>query len=281
LTNNNPTPFSIPSGIVERVICEISGTEPSEWCPDQRTEYFAADQLPLPSSQDLWTKISIDTWTGLRASEACTGFIKEEFVLNITDPWAIGWIQNNEEGKKWAEEMGFSEDLRFAPSRECLASDSRPIIELSGLTEGQSITTSPYDVYAKVNATSDFQNFIFDYGLGDNPSDWKRLMESNQPAVESTKIFSWDVKDIPQGVVTLRLILNSIRGGTAERKIHLNILVPTATPTITPSPTATGTPTATFTPPPSPSATPEPTQGKTQTPTPTSTATTPPDSSKP
>ncbi|HEX9091525.1 MAG TPA: transglycosylase domain-containing protein, partial [Anaerolineales bacterium] len=37
LTGGNPTPFVKPSGIVDRVICSVSGTEPSQWCPNQRS----------------------------------------------------------------------------------------------------------------------------------------------------------------------------------------------------------------------------------------------------
>lgn len=286
LTNGNPTPFSIPEGIVERVICEISGTEPSEWCPDQRMEYFAADQLPLPNTQDLWTKFNIDSWTGLRASSACPDFAKEEFALNITDPWAIGWIQNDSQGKQWAEEMGFTDPIRFAPLRECQPSDPRPTIELSGLNEGQTITISPLDIFAKIDATADFQNYTLDYGLGDNPAEWKSLVVNNQPAVQMSKIFSWDLKDVPPGVITLRITINSIRGGNAEKKLHLNLMVPTATPTITPTFTSTPTPTSTFTPPPSPTISPQPTYTATPTSTPifvipTETATPPPDSSQP
>jgi membrane carboxypeptidase/penicillin-binding protein PbpC len=77
LTDNKPAGFNKPSGIVDRVICTISGTEPSQWCPNQRSEYFAADQLPLPSSQDLWSKVVFDTWTGLRSASACPDFTKE------------------------------------------------------------------------------------------------------------------------------------------------------------------------------------------------------------
>ncbi len=53
LTGGNPLPFVRPPGIVDRVICAISGTEPSQWCPQQRSEIFAADQPPLPASEDL------------------------------------------------------------------------------------------------------------------------------------------------------------------------------------------------------------------------------------
>lgn len=51
ITNRQPTSFSPPAGIIEKVICSVSGTEPSEWCTNQRNEFFAADQPPLPKEQ--------------------------------------------------------------------------------------------------------------------------------------------------------------------------------------------------------------------------------------
>lgn len=287
LTGGNPTPFNKPSGIVDRVICEISGTEPSQWCPDQRSEFFASDQLPLPSSQDLWTKVNFDTWTGLRASEACKDFTKEEYALNVTDPWAIGWIQNNSEGKDWAKEMGFSDPIRFTPSRECQANDPHPIIEFSSLSEGQLITIAPLDIYAKIDVSADFRNYGLSYGIGDNPVEWIQLIESNQPVSQSTKIYSWDLKDIPQGIITLKITMNSIRDGYAQRKLHLNMRYSTATPTVTPSMTPTPSPTHTAIPSttptytPHPSDTPTPTEGAGSTATPTSTETSPPGQHKP
>ncbi|PWB52404.1 MAG: hypothetical protein C3F13_11630 [Anaerolineales bacterium] len=261
ITSGNPTPFSMPSGIVERVICEISGTEPSQWCPDQRTEYFAADQLPLPSSQDLWTKVNLDTWTGLRASSDCQNFTKEEFVVNVTDAWAIGWMQNDAQGQEFVRQMGFDDPVHFAPTRECNSNDPQATIELSSLAEGQSITVSPQDIFGKIDASADFQGYKIEYGLGDNPGEWKFLFDSNQPVSQTGKIYAWDLKDMPPGLVTLRITMISIRGGYAERKVHLNIMVPTPTPTPTVTPTLT--PTATITPTPSPTITPSATPSPT------------------
>ena len=268
LTGGNPTPFSKPSGIVDRVICAVSGTEPSQWCPNQRSEYFAADQLPLPSSKDLWSKVVFDTWTGLRASAACSDFTKEEFALNVTDVWAIGWIQNDSAGRDWAQEMGFTDPILFVPALECQTNDPHPIIEFSSLAEGQTITASPLDIFTKLDVSADFKNYTLAYGLGDNPIDWQPLFEGNQPVSQPSKIYSWDLKDVPQGVVTLKLTMNSIRGGYAERKIHLNMLVATATPTVTP--TMTPTPTQTTT----PTQTPTPVATQTEIPTTTPTQTT-------
>ncbi len=282
LAGGNPSPFLRPSGIVDRVICAVSGTEPSQWCPDQRTELFAADQLPLPNSDDLWTKIKFDTWTGLRASSACPDFTKEEFALNVTDPWAIGWIQNNSEGKGWAADKGFSDPILFAPTRDCQAGDPHPIIEIASPTEGQTILVSPFDIIGKIDVSADFQNFTLEYGMGDNPSEWNEVYVGSQPVSQVGKIYSWDLKSLPPGVITLKITLKNIRGGYAERLLHLNIQIPTPTPTVTPSITPTPTPTETLIPSPtqtnippiSPTASPTPVP--TDSPTPTNTP--PPDS---
>jgi membrane carboxypeptidase/penicillin-binding protein PbpC len=263
LMDNNPSPFIKPTGIIDRIICSISGTEPSQWCPNQRSEYFAADQLPLPSTQDLWSKIMFDTWTGLRASSACPDFTKEEFALNVSDPWAIGWIQNTSDGKDWAKEMGFNDPILFAPQRECTLEDPRPIIEISSPTEGQLITASPLDISGKIDVSADFKNFTIEYGLSDNPIEWNLLFEGNQPINQTGKIYTWDLNTIQPGIVTLKITLHSIRGGTAERKIHINLQV--ATPTPTPTATLTFTPTFSPTSTPTLTATPSPTFVPTET----------------
>jgi len=74
LTNNSPSTFVRPAGIVDKIICTVSGTEPSDYCPSQRSEIFYAEQLPLPKTEDLWQKVKVDTWTNLAVSSACEGF---------------------------------------------------------------------------------------------------------------------------------------------------------------------------------------------------------------
>jgi hypothetical protein len=189
-----------------------------------------------------------DTWTGLRASSTCPDYTKEEFALNVTDSWAIGWIQNSSEGKAWAQELGFNEPIKFAPSRDCQPNDPHPIIEITSPNEGQLISISPLDIFGKLDVSADFQDYRLEYGIGDNPIAWNELSTGNQPVSQPAKIYSWDLKSIPQGIITLRITMHSIRGGYAERKLHLNIQVPTPTPTLSPSPTLTPTPTQTVTP---------------------------------
>lgn len=280
VSGGHPTTFDRPAAnVIDRVICAVSGTEPSTWCPSQRGEVFAAGQPPLPAGQDLWSKVNFDTWTNLRASGACGNFTEEKMALNVTDPFAVKWILESSDGRKWASEMNFPDDepLLFAPQRECRADDPRVTLSFSGLSEGQTITTSPLDINAMVDATADFDHFHLEYGLGHDPDTWYDLFQSGAPYKQTEKIYTWDLlaaagqAEAPIGEVTLRLRVRSTRDTYAELRIHLNIqvatptptatLTPTTTPTLVPTGTPTLTPTITPTSPdtPTPTATPSPT----------------------
>ena len=273
ITGGNPSPFSRPGGIMERVICEISGTEPSQWCPSQRSEIFSADQPPLPKEGDLWQRVIVDTWTGLGASPACSDFTDEIFVLNVTDTWARKWIQNDPQGKTWIENIGFPKPITFTPSRECKADDSRPILSITSPRDGETITTSPLDIYGQVNATNYFNFYQLEYGMGEDPVKWELLDKRNSPIGQPDKIFTWDMFEVPAGPVTMRLILYSSQDTYAELRVHLNLQVPTPTSTPTETPTPTPTPTETPTPTTTPTMTPTPTDTPTPSVTPTSTIT--------
>jgi len=274
MTGGNPTPFTRPAGVVERVVCEVSGSEPSEWCPSQRGEFFAADQLPLPKEDDLWQKVLVDTWTGLKVSPYCSDFADEVFALNVEDSWAKKWIRETGQGQAWAEGMGFDDEIFFTPKRECDENAPRPKILFAGISDGQVITTSPLDIYALVDATDNYNKFRLEFGRGDDPVEWKKLVDSNSNRyTQPERIYTWDLEDVKAGTVTLRIYLTSTKGTYAERRIRLNIQVPTPTPTITPTPTQTSTPTETPTPTLTPTETLLPTKTHTPTVEPTQTET--------
>ena len=151
LTNGAPTPFTRPPGIVDMVVCRLSGTLPSSSCGSQYTEIFAADQPPLPPGQDLARQAKIDLWTGLEASDACKGPTEEEVVLNVTDKWARDWL-GTEDGRFWLEDRGLPRKPYFAPERECKADDPQPVIEIN-LDDGEVITSEMLDI--KGSATAD------------------------------------------------------------------------------------------------------------------------------
>ncbi len=262
LMGGTPSTFERPPGVIDRIICSISGTEPSEWCPQQRSEIFAADQPPLPKDEDLWRKAIIDTWTGHSASDACGDFVQEVFAINVTDKWAKRWLQEAPQGISWAESMGFSSPLVFVPERACRADDPRPIITLTGLTDGQLINVSPLEIRGQISATRNFDYFRIEWGQGEKPSSWQVLVDNEHDPQETPGLlFEWDLDDVKPGLVTIRIFMQSTENTHAEKLIRLNIQVPTPTPTQTATPTQTMTPTEI------------PTEVPTLEPTPTETAT--------
>ena len=279
LMDGSPTPFTRPPGVIDRVVCTVSGTEPSEWCPRQRSEMFAADQPPLPESEDLWKKVTIDTWTGLAASDACRDYTDETFVINVEDEWAQRWIKDEAAGRAWAENLGFSSPFLFMPERACRADDPRPIITITGITDGQIINTSPVEIRGMVTATANFDHYRIGWGYGSDPTEWTILVDTTRTPQETPGLLhEWELDEIEPGIVTLVVQIRSTEGTIAEKWFTLNIQLPTPTPTETPTatPTETVTPTELPTETPLPTLTPtlQPTPTPTNTPTPTDTPTT-------
>ncbi len=238
-----PTGFNRPESVEDIVICKVSGTKPSSNCPDQTSEIFAKDQPPLPKKEDLWQETAIDTWTNLRAGSACSEFIEEKLTLNVKDKWARKWILEEEAGRQWAEEMGFSDPVIFTPSRECESDDPRPTIDFVGLNDDMTVNASLLDIYAVVSATGNFDSFKLQYGVGNNPSKWHTIYKSSDMFKKPDKLISWDVYQANASRVTLRIVVTSTKGTSAEKRIHINLIVPTQTPQPQPSPTVTLLPT--------------------------------------
>jgi penicillin-binding protein 1C len=251
----NPSNFVRPDTVEDHTICTISGTKPSGRCPSEKTEIFVQGQPPLPETEDLWREIEVDTWTNLRAGSACSEFTEQKLTLNVNEKWAKEWITDKQEGKSWAEGLGFKDPIIFTPTRECRGDDPRPTIVFVGLNDGMNVTSSPLDIYAVVSATKNFDRFRLQYGVGNNPSKWVTLMTSDDEVNQPEKLITWDVYEADAARITLRIYVYSTRDTFAEKRIHINLDVPTQTPTVTPTITQTPEPTST----PVPTETPIPT----------------------
>jgi hypothetical protein len=261
LTHDNPTPFRRPGGIVDKVICAVSGTEPAEGCPETRSEIFASDQLPKPSSKDFYANVTIDTWTGLLASGECQEFQKSIHALSVDDSWGRKWLTDTDQGRDWLASEGLAGSARFVPERECRSSDPRPEVSFAGMEDNQTITTNPVDVYGLVNVSEGFKNFELFYGLGDEPSEWKTLAGPfDSPRAVPDRLVTWDATEFAGNMVTLRIVLNGTDGQYADKRIRLILNIPQATATPLPTATATLVPTITPVPTEQPTATILPTE---------------------
>ena len=273
----SPPEFSRPENIINKVICSISGTEPSNSCKSgKQTEIFAIDQPPLPPGMDLWRKVNIDTWTGLEASDACDEFTRGEMVMRVDDKWARDWLGRSD-GKKWLEAHSFSKNITFAPKRECTANDPYPDLRFTNLEDGDEIKTKDFEIFGVVTATDNFGKWTLEYGKGREPSKWIILVEdSNAQYKKAKKLTKWKLGNLTNGVFTLRLTLRGDKGNAVAERIITVILdlpTPTLTPTATPTLTPTSPPIATLTSTPQPTDTPTATLPATETEPPPSTAT--------
>ncbi|MBI5297394.1 MAG: transglycosylase domain-containing protein [Chloroflexi bacterium] len=262
ITNNNPSPFVRPPGVVDYVVCALSGTQPSNTCKQQYSEVFASDQLPLPAGQDLLRRINLDTWTLLEASEACKDFTESENVLNVTDPWARRWLDGGE-GRDWLENHNLPRNPLYAPERECRADDPHPEINLA-LEDGQVITSPILEIKGTADATGYFESWRLEIGLGADPNNWVVLNGGGSP-VRNGLLHMVDLSSLENGIVTLRLTVTGKYGEvTKSVRLNLNMPTPTVPPTLTPTTTPTPPPTDTPPPPstdvPPPTDTPPPTQ---------------------
>ena len=261
LSGGQPTAVIRPPGIVDRVICTVSGAEPSKWCPSQKSEIFVLDQPPLPKEQDLWREVWVDSFALELASPDCATYVDEKLGLNVHDPWAREWLNETSVGKKWAEDMGFEDHpLFFIPDAVCSSDSPHPILAFTLPSEGATISTSPLEIFGQAAATDDFRDWILEYGVGSNPSYWPDIARSDSPIMQPERLINWDISELTNGPVTLRLAVRSKRGGVAFVELHLNILLPTPTPIPSPTATATPTPTPTATTPPTATSTPTPTE---------------------
>jgi membrane peptidoglycan carboxypeptidase len=250
VTQNNPGQFQRPPGIVDKEICILSGTVPSQWCNSgTRMEVFKSDQPPLPPGQDLRRQINIDTWTGLEASDACQNYTEKAMVINVTDPWARKWLETGA-GRNWLDEHNFSSPPIYAPDRECSAGDPRPTLALS-INDGDTITQPDVTLTGTASATDAVRSWKLEVGVGNDPNNWTTLAQGDQ-AINNAPFLNWDLSNLPNQMITLHLHMQG-KNGYADKYVHFKLNLPQ--PTETPAPP---TPTDTPNPNTAPSDTPEP-----------------------
>jgi membrane peptidoglycan carboxypeptidase len=272
VTGGEASSFSRPETIVERVICAVSGAEPSEWCPSERVEFFASDQPPLPKEKDLWQKPWVDGYSLLLASSECPDFPIQKLGLDVTDPWAREWLTDDDAGQAWAEDHEFEDtQVYFIPSQTCTRESPRPIVAITSPREGSVITDSPLTISGRAAASDDFDDWILEYGTGNDPRSWPDLTRNEADREQTGHLYDWDLAGVPNGPVTLKLTVRSRHGGKASVVVHIIVNLPPPTPTATPVPSATLAPSAT--PSPTSTSTPPPTSTPTASETPTETPT--------
>lgn len=283
LADKQPVNFPRPAGVVEMEICADSGVRASAACANRRVELFAADQLPLEAENHFLQQMPIDLWTLRRANEACPESPFEATFINLLvsgdesvqlreQQNARNWLENTSGGQAWATAQNISLPLRLPPTESCQPGEERPFVAIIAPPENSDIIDI-VEIRGSVRGPN-YGGYQVEYGLGTDPGGWGLVQERRDSIVENNLLALWDTGGITSfGPVVVRVRIFGPDNPytpendpvSLERRVQLNLLKPTPTPS--PTPTSTPTPTTTPTPTATPTVTP------TESPTPTATPT--------
>ncbi len=286
LTNQPPTPFNRPAGVVELEICADSGTLPTPDCANRRMELFSQAQLPLSADHHFTRRTPIDLWTYRVANEFCPETVQEVPFFNLQinarpDVQArdqqsiVAWLQNTPQGQQWLQQQGITLPLSLAPTETCSSDMERPRATMTEPVTGQTVTEL-VQIGGQASAPN-FNGYVLEYGESHDPQAWAPIGPKVDTPNLGGRLGLWDTTGVPGGPVTLRLRVfgpdnrytPDFDPVALETRVLLTLVQPTAT--ATPTPTETPTPTATATD--QPTETPTPTSPPTETVIPTETPT--------
>ena len=223
-----PTPFTRPDGVVSREVCWPSGKLPTADCPaaNRYSSLYAAEVLPSSpdglSDEELaryydtwWQQVSIDTRTGLRASDNTPA----QFVST-----SVRLVFPEEEVKKWTGVFAWAaangvSGMLSAPTGETVGAADLPA-RIDNPVANSPVTGN---VPIRGRATSeDFTQYRLEWGRGENPSAWIRISSSTN-AVTGGTLGQWDTATLVNGVYTLRIVLEDEKLGTRYYQIPVRV----------------------------------------------------------
>ncbi|MCC6238456.1 MAG: transglycosylase domain-containing protein [Dehalococcoidia bacterium] len=231
------TAFQRPAGVVERELCFPSGKLPGPNCPKEGRYrgLFAAEVLgPNPDRppdalyDTWWQKVGIDMRTGLLAAPGTPAqFIREDVRLVLPKEETAGW-----NAFEWASKVGLAGKIASTE----LAVGAANLVQITSPSPNQRVTGS-VSVLGRV-ATPDFKTYRLEYGVGQNPSSWLGIVQSQTP-VSSGELSRWDTTNVPDGEYTLRVQVEDAKLGPLFYMVPV-IVANRGASSVTPTPTVAG-----------------------------------------
>ena len=210
--------FVRPSGIVDEMICAVSGTLPDENCRERKWEIFAKNQMPFSQNYGLVRQYYTDTWSGKLVSEACAQNAKLIKYLYVTEKEAQAWIRNNPEGRLWADLNDFS-DLDFIPEGDILMPPcGTPVLDLISPADGMAVYDDHVDIIAVIYAPDGIYSYSVEFAAGSDPDNWHVIENSlREPHYSPEKITELYLGDIDDETCLIRLRMNREDGRYFEK----------------------------------------------------------------
>jgi membrane peptidoglycan carboxypeptidase len=232
ISGRAPTPFSNPGGIVQGIICRDTGTIADNNCPNQAGDIYIQSQPPPPAGTGFVQIINVDSWTGKIANEWCPQNVVQQTFANISDPFAIDWLNRTPAGQSYKARIGLPNDLRPAPTQACGQGEQLPTVTLVNPTDNQTLT-GEVTITGQVSAPN-FAYYQLEYASAGAPEVFTPIgaAVNQQFPNNGSPLGTWDTRTVPNGSYILRLAVYSSTNGYIFRtaRVNLNNIPPTPTP---------------------------------------------------
>ncbi len=90
-----------------------------------------------------------------------------------------------------------------------------PTMDYSTFADTLNITATILSAY--------FQSFELNFGIGFNPNSWTKLIDNGLNQFDKKLIYSLNLRDLPDSIYTLRIIVKQNNGRTLEERTHFHI----------------------------------------------------------
>ena len=209
-----PLPFENPGGVVAREICRTTGTLSASACPEPTTDLFLHEQYPPPAEEGFLQRVTVDSWSLLRANEFCPSNIIERNFAAIGDAAALDWLNHSEDGRAFAASLDLELPVSPPPQDACAQGQQLPLVNISNLNAGQ-VVHGTVDIRGQVQAP-DFDRFELLYANAAAPEIFYPISASLvQMPQFGTPLGLWDTRaaQVANGSYILRLAAKSLSGG--------------------------------------------------------------------
>jgi membrane peptidoglycan carboxypeptidase len=213
--------WSLPSTVVDQVVCQISGLLPTRYC-QQVHELFYVDPSKgidtLPTQADTyWKNYSVDTCTGrLATASSPAGCVQDEVFFDYP-----------QETRVWASDTG----QRMPPTEYDVLDTGSPFSPVTIISPAF-LARVRGTVEIRGNATDDqFSYYRLDYGAGTQPDVWEQLGETSTTSGRDIVMGTWDTTSLSDGAVyTLRLQM--VRADNSLEATYVMVTVDNAPPQV-------------------------------------------------
>ncbi len=233
LNGANPGAFDSPSGVVQDAVCQLTGTlapQASSTCPSRITEIFVQSQPPPAQDAGFVATLSINSWTGLRANQWCAENVVTETFANISDPFAVSWLNSTTQGQQILNLLNLPQNLQAPPAGECQQGQALPTVLINFPQENVQLQ-GVAAITGQVNANNlqRWELQISEVGT-DNFRSIMPQPSTNQVPTGGTVLYEWDSRTVQNGAYILRLAAFANNGGFIFREVRITVLNPEPTP---------------------------------------------------